>query len=480
MCRWGASARTARHTELMLRGDRGRGPRWSVRSRILAAILLVAAVGLGVTGTVTYLVQREGVLQEVDAELVRQVDAARSVVAESDADSPREALAAVLAVVLPPPDGASAGILGGRIALLPGTEVAFPLQDTGIVDRIVAEVADGSARRGTAVVDGDEIRYLGIPVSVGGDDGIFLVAIDVRLRLAPTDRGVTVFALVAGATLLAVALAGWLVAGRLLRPVRRLRETAERITATDLGERIPVDGGDDVSRLTETVNDMLDRLDAALRSQRDLLDDVRHELRTPLTVVRGHLELADPRDPDDIGRAVAVAVDELDRMSRLVGDLATFAETRTAPLDPAAIDIRQLTIDVQERARAIPGHPWLDGGAATGTASLDRRRIVQAWLQLADNAAKHSVPGGPIEIGSRAVDGVVELWVRDAGPGIPAAERGRIFERFTRVPGSPHRGSGLGLAIVDGIARAHGGSARAEGAGDGSRFVIAVPLGGAS
>jgi two-component system, OmpR family, sensor kinase len=449
--------------------------------RILAAIMLVAVVGLGLTGTLTYLVERDSVAGDVDAELVRQVEAARSVVEAAGADvfTSRDALASILAVVLPPENGSALGIVDGEPALVPGTDVAFSLVDTGVADRVVQEVADGSARIGTVVFEGSEIRYLGIPVIVDGadDEGIFVVGIDVTRELVATNRTLAIFAVVAGGTLLAVALAGWLVAGRLLQPIRRLRETAERITASDLQERIEVDGNDDVSRLTETVNAMLDRLDTALRAQRELLDDVRHELRTPLTIVRGHLELQDASDRGEVERTAELAIEELDRMSALVDGLAKLAEVRTTVLDPSDVDVAALTRDVVDLARVLPAHTWTATEIATGTVRADRRLLVQAWVQLADNAAKYAPPESAIELGSRMLEDTVELWVTDRGPGIPEAQRARIFERFARLPGTDAHGSGLGLALVDEIARQHGGTARVESAGAGSRFVLELPRG---
>lgn len=463
---------------------RGRLPRWSVRARILAAILLVTAVGLIVTGSVSHLIQRDRVVSGVDADLERQVTAARQLLASDDGSvgSARGALGRLLAALPAPPDGSVLGIVDGEPALVPGTARAFALEDSPLVERVVGEVGDGSARIGTAVFGDTQLRYVAVPVVVEGadDDGIYLVAIDLSAALEPTDRALLVFVVVAGVTLLAVGLAGWLVAGRLLRPLRRLRETTERITASDLGERIPVDGHDDISRLTETVNEMLDRLDAALRNQRELLDDVRHELRTPLTIVRGHLELVDVADPDDVRRTAELAVDELDRMAALVDALAALAEVRSTVPKFDAVDLERLTRDVGDLVSAIPGHPWTVTGSADGSVLADRALLVQALLQLADNAAKHSPAGTPIEVGSRRGDAGVELWVRDYGPGIPPGQESHIFERFGRVPGTQRRGSGLGLAIVDGIARAHGGSAHVESPGTGARFVITIPEEGAA
>lgn len=464
-------------------GRRWRLPRWSVRARILAAILLVMVVGLGVTGSVSYLVQRDQVARDIDAALQRQVDAARGIVAaEADeVETARDALASILAVVPAPQNGSILGIVDGRPALVPGTAVAFSLEDSVLVDRVVREVADGSARIGTALLDGVEIRYVAVPVLIDGapDVGVYLVAVDVGRELEPTNRAFMIFIVVAGATLLAVALAGWLVAGRLLRPVRRLRETADRITASDVRERIPVEGNDDISRLTETVNEMLDRLDTALRNQRELLDDVRHELRTPLTVIRGHLELVDAADPADVRSTVELAIDELQRMAGLVDGLATLAEMRATVPVPEVTDLGRLTRDVAALASVIPGHTWSATEIADGSLPLDRALITQAWLQLADNAAKYAPAGTPIEIGSRFSDDSAELWVRDYGPGIRAGQEMRIFERFARSTDGSARGSGLGLAIVEGIAQAHGGSARVESPGKGARFVIDIPREGA-
>lgn len=472
--------RRERHTEQMTgSGDRRRLPRWSVRVRILAVILLVTVVGLGLTGTISHLVQRDQVLRDVDAALTAQLDAARAVVeAEAgEVSSSREALAGILGVLPAPADGSALGIVDGEAALVPGTAVAFSLEDSALVERVVREVADGSARIGTAVVDGAEIRYVGVPVTVTGadDTGIYLVAVDLSLALEPTNRGLLIFAVVALIVVLAVALAAWSVAGRLLRPVRLLRETAERLTASDLAERIPVDGDDDLARLTETVNDMLERLETAMRDQRELLDDVRHELRTPLTIIRGHLELVDPADLGDVRRTAALAIEEIDRMSALVDGLTALAEVRTVVPEQRPTDLAAFTDDIAVLAGAIPDHPWSVVERAPATVRLDRRLITQAWLQLADNAAKYSPAGSPIEIGSRIVGDSAELWVRDHGPGIPPGEERRIFERFARADRSAVGGSGLGLAIVARIAQAHGGAVRVESPGDGAEFVLTIP-----
>ena len=169
--------------------------------------------------------------------------------------------------------------------------------------------------------------------------------------------------------LLVVTLGAWSVSGRLLAPVRQLRTTAQEITDTDLSRRIPVEGHDDISDLVRTVNAMLDRLDGAFATQRTFLDDAGHELRTPVTVLRGHLELLDPYDHQDVTTTRELLLDEIDRMSRLVDDLIVLAKAgRPDFLRPAPTDVGVLTDQVLDKARATP--PAAGSWTSARTASL--------------------------------------------------------------------------------------------------------------
>jgi signal transduction histidine kinase len=262
-----------------------------------------------------------------------------------------------------------------------------------------------------------------------------------------------------------------------------LQTAAASASQNALSERIPVSGNDDVSVLATTFNAMLDRLEGSFGTQRRLLDDVNHELRTPITIVRGHLELLDPRDAAEVAATRELALEELDRMRMLVDDIALLATTN-APgfLHPVEVELGDLTDSVLAKAQALaPDREWSLAGRAEARALLDPVRVTQAWLQLAENAVKYSPAGTPIEVGS-AVDlasGTLELWVRDHGPGIPAEQLGRVFERFARAQvGRGVDGSGLGLSIVAAIAAGHGGDARAENEQDGgARVMIELPLG---
>ena len=501
----------ARHTGVMRGNGKGRLrlPRWSVRSRILTSILLVTAVGMTLAGASAFLLQRERTVLDIDERLLSRVESARFIVAgETSATggddtvsaapgapgfaTTTEALEAVLARVVPDRNESSLGLIDGAATFVPGVEIDFHLEeDPALVSRVAAEVADGTVRLGTTVSPLGELRYIAAPIAVEGDarQGVYLTAIDMGAELRELTRAFTTYSLVAAGSLAAVGLVGWFVAGRLLRPIRQLRAAASRITASERNERIPVVGNDDVSDLTGTVNDMLDRLDNALTSQRQLLDDVRHELKTPITILRGHLELLNPADAAEVASTRALAIDELDRMVGLVDDIESLAESQNTVRARIATDLADLTTDVFAKAAGIPGHEWVLGEAAQLSAAIDPARITQAWLQVVDNAAKYSAAGTRIEIGSTAhyspLDqdsaDAVEFWVADEGPGIPPGSEDRIFERFGRVDaGRGIQGSGLGLPIVKAIAAAHGGRVSLSTSPAGSRFGIVVPLVGSS
>jgi len=276
---------------------------------------------------------------------------------------------------------------------------------------------------------------------------------------------------------LITALAFWQ-SGRLLAPLITLRDTAREITATDLSRRIPARGNDDVTALTHTINDMLDRLEAGFEAQRNFLDDAGHELKTPLTVVRGHVELLEHGDAEDVLETRELVLDEIDRMTRLVEDLVLLAKARRPDfLTPRKVDLDKLTHSLLAKSRALGDRDWKLDGKGAGQVVVDEQRITQAVLQLADNAAKHTDAGAEVAVGSALEDGWVRLWVRDTGDGVPLDDREHVFERFGRSLVRPgDEGFGLGLSIVKAIATAHGGSVGVtEAPGGGARFELRLP-----
>ena len=458
----------------------------SVRARVLGWVLLLAGLGMAVAGLTSYAVSQARVDERINTDLAQEVAEFREVAEGPDPrtgrawTSVRALLAESLRRQVPDEHQTLLSLVNGRVAFLPAGEAAPPFAgDPAAVAQMAATPAPGY---GTLQTDQGEIRFATIPVSVAGspDVGAFVAAYttdDEHAELLDASR---TYAYVAAGTLLVVALGGWLVAGRLLAPVREVRRTAQRITETDLSRRIPEGGRDDVSDLARTFNAMLDRLESAFGTQRRLLDDVGHELRTPLTILRGHLELIDAGDVGDVERTRVLLLDELDRMGRLVDDLVLLAKAeRPDFLVRHQLELAVLTTDVLDKASGMAAQRrWTLDAYAQGNALLDGQRLTQALLQLVDNAVKHTRPGDQIAIGSAVTGEGLRFWVRDTGAGLAAEDTDRLFDRFVRGAGQ-HRdaGSGLGLSIVRAIAEAHGGQVEVRSApGRGALFSIVLPV----
>jgi two-component system OmpR family sensor kinase len=280
------------------------------------------------------------------------------------------------------------------------------------------------------------------------------------------------------ATLMIASAGAWFFTGRVLAPVRLLTETARRISQSDLTGRIEVRGSDEAAEMARSFNAMLDRLEAVFRSQREFVRDASHELRDPLTIVGGHLELISD-DPEERKKTVALVIDEIDRMGRIVDDLQLLADTEQPDfLQPAWVDAALFSHELTAKASALASRRWKLDAGADGIFYADRHRLTEAVMNLAHNAVQHTLPNDTIAIGMTLDERQARLWVRDTGFGIPAAEQGRIFHRFTRGKGAHrrYRGSGLGLAIVKAIAESHGGRVELESnVGEGSQFTTVIP-----
>jgi signal transduction histidine kinase len=257
--------------------------------------------------------------------------------------------------------------------------------------------------------------------------------------------------------------------------VQAVTETARSLSESDLSRRIPVESTDEVGRLAATFNDMLDRLERAFATQRQFVDDAGHELRTPITIVRGHLELLE-EDPEQRRETLALVLDELDRMSRMVNELLELAKAEQPDfLAPERVDLETLTTELHAKASGLPG-TWLLEQSGHGQIVADRQRLTQALMQLAENAVRYAGSEQPIAIGSSLTDREARVWVSDRGPGIDSDEQQRIFDRFTRGKSGDREGAGLGLAIVKAIAEGHGGRVEIYSRpGGGSTFTIVVP-----
>ncbi|MBD2776575.1 HAMP domain-containing protein [Iningainema sp. BLCCT55] len=325
----------------------------------------------------------------------------------------------------------------------------------------------------------NSIYYQAEPVKKGKTHGVFVIAYLTSNAHQQVNRAVVVTIQVTIAVLAVASVLAWVVAGRLLAPLRLLIETAHSISESDLSRRIPVQGVDQIAELTITFNEMLDRLQTAFASQRNFINDASHELRTPITIIRGHLELLGD-DPQERRETLELVTDELDRMSRFVDDLLLLAKAEQPNfLNLQTVDVSSLTEELYTKALALAFRDWRLENKGVGRIVADRQRLTQAMMNLAQNAAQHTSDGDVIALGSVLMNGLAFFWVRDTGVGIALADRERIFERFARGHHSRRRseGAGLGLSIVQAIASAHGGRVELKSnLGEGSTFTIVIPI----
>ncbi|SNS58865.1 Signal transduction histidine kinase [Micrococcales bacterium KH10] len=468
----------------------------TVRSRILAAMLALAAIALVLSGGIAYGLQRSALLSDIDATLQRHASEFE-MLAESGTDpltatefaTAEELVTAAMKLTVPTNNEGMLGLREGRGPLVPGQDSALRLQDDAQLLAVLGEqMAQDEITITTITTSTARYRVMIAPVvqdqrgtATSAPRAAFVVAIDRDAHLAEFNEVARTYAIVAAIALALTAVIGWIVAGRLLHPIRTLSATARKVSEEDLSGRIAAEGDTDLADVAQTFNEMLDRLETAFTARHALLDDVSHELRTPLTVVRGHLELMDPSDQDDVETTRQVALDEVDRMDRLVTDLSTLA-TADSPdfIQMELVDIGTLTDDVYDKVRQWTSHQWRVTERSDTVMSADPQRLTQAWLQLCANAAKFSDPDSTIEIGSRTLDGQVTLWVKDHGRGIAPEDIPIVTERFARAGVTRQvEGAGLGLSIVDAIAQRHGGYVAIESElGAGTIVHLHLPIAG--
>lgn len=455
----------------------------SVRLRITATVALLTVLALAGAGAIVYLIEL-GRLGDETADAVDQEFAELSTLQDEgldrDTEAPFESPQAIVKNFMERNVPADTELLVGWWKGAP--QLQLPAWDDVTRDPAFQAAAAGIVDdNGSTTITDDEYGELQLyaqTVQQGGQSAALVVVVFRDKTLVGLHDTMRTYATVAGLSLLLVVGFAAVQSGRLLRPIRNMRETADEINDSDLSQRLPETGNDDITALTRTFNRMLDRLEAAFVGQRQFLDDAGHELKTPLTVLRGHLELLDVGDPQEIAETRELLLDEVDRMARLVGELILLAKSdRPDFVAVRPVDLTALTVDTLAKARGLGDRTWTLDASASITLPVDEQRLTQALLQLCDNAVKHTGPGDVIALGSSYDETSARLWVRDTGPGVAAEDREQIFERFGRsaVPESDE-GFGLGLSIVRAIARAHGGAVSLEDEQPhGARFVITLP-----
>ena len=457
-------------------------PGLSLRDRIVVAIAVLSALGFLAAGAAALLVERRATEERAHRVIAQEVaefsELARTGVdpqTRAPFDDAERLLTVFIARNLPDEHEVFLGYIPDAVIVSDPGE--GPLRsDPGFRSQVTRyeEPATGSYDHPEA----GQVRYAAMPVVSQGRRSHFVAAyfLDRELaELSDTIRSYASAAVLAWAVLLGAAL---FLVGRITRPIEELTATSAAISETDLSTRLDVRGRDEVATLARQFNSMLDRIQEALGSQRVMLDDAGHELRTPITVIKGHLELMDAADPQDVEQVRALALDELGRMGVLVEDLILLAKARRPDfLRPREVDVAAIVEDSLAKAQPLGDRRWVADQIYSRRITADPQRLTQAVLQLAANAVAATRPGDTIGFGAAGTPSGVQLWVRDTGPGVPEAEREAIFERRRSGSGGRPGGSGLGLAIVAAIARAHGGTAwvTESSLGGGARFVLELP-----
>ena len=466
----------------------------SLRARLIAVLLVVAALGLVALAAITYAEQRSYLLDRT----AQQARAALPVIEhqlfeggrdDDDGMPPRGGGPPPGEVNLPP--GTYGVVLDASGSIVAGPFVASYGQEAPDPPELPDDLTPGKAVTVDAE-DGDEPRYRVEATPLAGGTGSVVVAVPLGDVDATLDRLLAVLALVIVGVLLVLGVAAaWLV--RLgLRPLDRMGTTAGIIAGGDLSRRVdPATNRTEVGRLGLALIAMLDRLEVAFAQKqqseerlRRFLSDASHELRTPLASIRGYAELfrmGATRTPEEVDRAMRRIEEEAARMGLLVEDLLALArldELRELVRKP--VDLARIARDAVDDAQATaPERPFELDAEPGATVLGDPGELRQVLANLLRNAVVHTPPGTPVAVAVAPLGDDIRIRVRDHGPGLPTEDPDALFDRFWRAEPGRERGpagSGLGLAIVAGIVEAHHGRVHAENAPDGGAcFTVLLP-----
>jgi two-component system OmpR family sensor kinase len=470
----------------------------SLRARLVAAVLVVAAVGLLLLAAITYAEQRSFLLDNADKMARSGAGAVEGALAERGIGDHDEPDRGGRGGGPPRGGGPGVGLPAGTYGQLRDPngkvlgEVVFDYgQNVTAKPQIPAKLAVGSPQT-VAGSGGDEASYRVVATRDRSDGEIAVVAVPLRDVDQILDRLVLIEGFVIAGVLLLLAAVAWILVRVGLLPLDRIGHTASRIAGGDLSHRVAVaDSRTEVGRVGLALNAMLDRLERAFAERqasedrlRQFIADASHELRTPLASIRGYAELfrmGAARKPAEVERSMGRIEDEAERMGVLVEDLLTLARLDEVVDAPhGEVDLTPLARDAVADTLATAPERTIDVRCDGPAVVLgDTHQLRQVLGNLLRNALVHTPPGSPIEVSVAADEREIRLEVRDHGPGLPTDDPDALFERFWRAEGGRERGNsgaGLGLAIVAGIVGRHGGRVTAANAeGGGAAFVVTLP-----
>jgi two-component system OmpR family sensor kinase len=460
--------------------------RLSLRTRLLAGVVALSALGLVVADVATYKSLSDYLFSRVDSTLNAVHPGVEQAFFGGDHG--------------PGPDEIAPPGYCVEVRMLTGSPIASKCQPgpgeteelSPRFPRTVSLPEHPNAPEGDRVrfltvgaVDGDA-RYR-VRASIEGDhpNQLLLIAAPLSSEDSTLHRLFLVELLVTLVVLAAIATLGLWIVRLGLRPLREIELTAAAITAGDLSHRVEhADPQTEVGRVGSALNSMLDRIEASDRRLRRFIADASHELRTPLAAVRAYAELfgrGAATRPEDLERSMSGITREAERMSLLVDDLLLLARLDEGrPLERKPVDLRAVVQEAVDAARVVEPDRPVDLSVEPATVTGDEARLRQVLDNLLANARAHTPAGTQVSVELSRADGRAVLTVADHGPGLTEEQAARVFERFYRVDSSRARASGgvgLGLSIVAAVVDAHGGTVEARPTtGGGATFAITLPL----
>lgn len=451
----------------------------SIQNRLLLVYALLFSIVYFLSSLVVYILPRNQILAQIDADLYSLASQLESSSTEVGADGIiRVPLPAELATL----ETASTFL---NIVNRQGAIVVQSSNLTGFDELLDPDSLGAREIYKLVPYEDTQLRVLTVPVYDAGGTLIGYIQVarlldnfEVFSRVLSRALLISMGAAVASLIVLAI------LTNTLFRPLEDITTVARQITrADDLSRRVPHSSRtDEIGDLARAFNQTLERLERLFRSQQRFLADVSHELRTPLTSVRGNLDLMRRFGSYD-EESMEVIQEEMERMSRLLGDLLLLARADTGglPLRHEPVELDTVLFEVYRQVSRIDKPVAVELTAVDQALVLgDEDRLKQLLLNLVDNGIKYTQPGGTVRLSLARDKGWAQLVVSDTGIGIPSEDLPHIFDRFYRVDKARSRaqgGSGLGLAIAKWIVQAHGGAIKVDSAvGQGTTFTITLPI----